>query len=380
MSRGSGTGKGRSRELEAGDEKEPVVTSGMVSCPAREASWGSFGKGERMVGRSRIGVRVALLAAMLFALASCGGGEQGGQEEGGGGGQGGPNRGDMSIAVVTHGQASDPFWSVVQNGVNAAAEDMGVQVEYNAPDTFDMVEMSQLIDAAVATEPDGLIVSIPDADALREAIQGAVDAGIPVISMNSGSDVYEELGLLTHVGQTELIAGEEAGQRLADEGVINALCINQEVGNAALDQRCEGFEQGLGGEVQVVAVDLNNPTDAQAKIESAVNQNPDINGMLTLGPTGAEPALKALREAGKLEEIKLATFDLAPSVLEAIRDGDMVFAVDQQQYLQGYLPIVFLTNYAQYGVTPASEVLTGPAFVTQENAQQVIDLSKKGIR
>jgi simple sugar transport system substrate-binding protein len=240
--------------------------------------------------------------------------------------------------------------------------------------------MSQLIDAAVASEPDGLVISIPDPDALRESIEKANEAGIPIVSINTGSDVSEELGALTHVGQTEFIAGEGAGERLAEEGVDNALCINQEVGNVALDQRCEGFEQGLGGQVQVVAVDMNNPTDAQAKIETAVRQNPDINGMLALGPTGAEPALKALREMGKLQDIPLATFDLAPSVLEAIRDGDMVFAVDQQQYLQGYLPIVILTNYAQYGVTPESEVLTGPAFVTQENAQQVINLSKKGIR
>jgi simple sugar transport system substrate-binding protein len=327
-------------------------------------------------GRVRIKVWFVLMAAMALIVAGCGGGEEGAEQQGGGSAE----RGDIRIAVVTHGQASDPFWSVVKNGVDQGATDMGVEVEYNAPQTFDMVKMSQLIDAAVASEPDGLVVSIPDADALRESIQKANEAGIPIVSINSGSDVSEELGALTHVGQTEFIAGEGAGERLAEEGVDNALCINQEVGNVALDQRCEGFEQGLGGEVQVVAVDLTNPTDAQAKIETAVSQNPDINGMLALGPTGAEPALAALREAGKLEDIQLATFDLAPSVLEAIRDGDMVFAVDQQQYLQGYLPIVFLTNYAQYGVTPTSEVLTGPAFVTQENAQQVIDLSKKGIR
>jgi simple sugar transport system substrate-binding protein len=321
-------------------------------------------------------VWLVLAVVMALVVAGCAGGEEGGEQQGGGGAE----RGDIRIAVVTHGQASDPFWSVVKNGVDQGAEDMGVEVEYNAPQTFDMVKMSQLIDAAVATEPDGLVVSIPDAEALRESIQKANDAGIPIVSINSGSDVSEELGALTHVGQTEFIAGEGAGERLAEAGVDNALCINQEVGNVALDQRCEGFEQGLGGQVQVVAVDLTNPTDAQAKIETAVKQNPDINGMLALGPTGAEPALKALRETGKLQDIQLATFDLAPSVLEAIRDGDMVFAVDQQQYLQGYLPIVFLTNYAQYGVTPTSEVLTGPAFVTQENAQQVINLSKKGLR
>src|SRR5918992_1047194 len=293
---------------------------------------------------------------MALVAAGCAG-QEGGEPQGGGSAE----RGDIRIAVVTHGQASDPFWSVVKNGVDQGATDMGVEVEYNAPQTFDMVKMSQLIDAAVASEPDGMVVSIPDADALQESIQKANEAGIPIVSINTGSDVSEELGALTHVGQTEFIAGEGAGERLAEEGVDNALCINQEVGNVALDQRCQGFEQGLGGEVQVVAVDLNNPTHAQAKIDTAVQQNPDINGMLALGPTGAEPALNALRDAGKLQDIRLATFDLAPSVLEAIRDGDMVFAVDQQQFLQGYLPIVFLTNYAQYGVTPASEVLTGPA-------------------
>jgi simple sugar transport system substrate-binding protein len=323
-------------------------------------------------------IRLSLVLATLAALAvvaGCGG-EGGGGSEGGGGAA----RKDIRIAVVTHGQASDPFWSVVKNGVDQAAQDMGVEVEYSAPETFDMVEMSQLIDAAVASEPDGLAISIPDPAALQESVQKAQEAGIPMVTLNSGVDVYEQLGALTHVGQTELIAGRGAGERLAQEGVDNALCINQEVGNVALDDRCEGFEQGLGGQVEVVAVPLNNPTDAQAKIETAISQNPDLNGMLALGPTGAEPALAALKESGRQQDITLATFDLAPAVLQAIDDGDMAFAVDQQQYLQGYLPIVFLTNYAQYGTVPASEVLTGPAYVTQDNAKQVIDLSKKGIR
>ena len=326
--------------------------------------------------RRRLWVLVVGLVVALLAVAGCSGQE----ESGGSGAEGNVARKDIRIAVVTHGQASDPFWSVVKNGVDQGAVDMGVEVDYSAPETFDMVKMSQLIDAAVASEPDGLAISVPDADALQESIQTATDAGIPVVTLNSGVDDYEQLGALTHVGQTELIAGEGAGERLADEGVDNALCINQEVGNVALDQRCEGFEDGLGGQVEVVAVPLNNPTDAQAKIETAISQNPDLNGMLALGPTGAEPALAALKESGKEQDITLSTFDLAPAVLQAIDSGDMAFAVDQQQYLQGYLPIVYLTNYVQYGVVPAEEVLTGPAFVTDENAKQVINLSKKGIR
>ncbi|MGH8947008.1 MAG: substrate-binding domain-containing protein, partial [Acidimicrobiia bacterium] len=166
---------------------------------------------------------------------------------------------DFRFVVVTHGQSSDPFWSVAANGVNAAGEDMGVTVEYQAPGTFDMVEMSQIIDAAVASQPDGLVVSIPDPEALAGSITAAVEAGIPVISMNSGSDVFADFGILVHVGQTEFEAGLLAGQRMAELGVTNALCINQEVGNAALDLRCEGFAEGLGGTVEVIPVDLADP-------------------------------------------------------------------------------------------------------------------------
>src|SRR5918995_5939359 len=200
-------------------------------------------------------VRLVTLLAIALAASIGFGTPTLGQDDGG--------RGDLRFVVVTHGQASDPFWSVAANGVNDAAEDMGVQVEYQAPDTFDMVAMSELIDAAVASEPDGLVVSIPDADALGDSIQSAVDAGIPVISMNSGSDVFADLGVLAHVGQTEFEAGLIAGQRFADEGVTNAICINQEVGNVALDLRCEGFQEGLGEKVPVIPVDLADPTGAQ---------------------------------------------------------------------------------------------------------------------
>ena len=125
---------------------------------------------------------------------------------------------DIKIIAVTHGQANDPFWSVVKNGVTAGAKDTGVQVDYRAPETFDMVAMSQLIDAAVNQKPDGLIVSIPDASALGPSIKKAVAAGIPVISINSGSDVSKELGALLHVGQDEYSAGKAAGEKLKEMG------------------------------------------------------------------------------------------------------------------------------------------------------------------
>src|SRR5690606_1626687 len=145
---------------------------------------------------------------------------------------------------------------------------------------------------------DGLVVSIPDPEALADPIRAAVDAGIPVISINSGSDVFADLGVLVHVGQTEYEAGLLAGQQMAEAGVTNALCINQEVGNVGLDQRCEGFTDGLGGNAEVVPVDLADPTGTQATVAGALSANPDVDGILALGPTGALPTLAAVQEVG----------------------------------------------------------------------------------
>jgi len=286
---------------------------------------------------------------------------------------------DMRFVVVSHGQASDPFWSVVKNGVDQAAEDLGVTVEYRAPDTFNMVQMGQIIDASVASQPDGLVVSVPDAEALGDSIRNAVASGIPVISMNSGSDVREELGVAVHVGQTEYEAGEGGGKQMAEAGVTKAICVNQEVGNVALDLRCEGFTDGLGGAVEVLSVSMD-PTEIGNAVKAYLSANPDTDGVLTLGPSAAEPTMAALEEVEMLDQVTFGTFDLSPGVLEAIDQGKMMFAIDQQQYLQGYLPIQLLKLHQLYGLMPAGTVMTGPGFVTQDNAAQVIDLSAKGIR
>ena len=291
---------------------------------------------------------------------------------------------ELRFVVVSHGQASDPFWSVVQRGTDAAATDLGVTVEYQAPTTYNMVEMSQLIDAAVASEPDGLVVSIPDAEALSPAIERAIAAGIPVISMNSGSDVAEGLGVLVHVGQTEYEAGFGGGERMAGAGVTNAICLIHEAGNAGLEQRCAGFTDAMtaaGGTVEQLVVDLNNPTEAQQRVEAALAASAEVNGIMALGPTGAMPAMQAITAAGKIDAVQIATFDLSPEVLTAIQDGTMLFAIDQQQYMQGYLPIVLLKLYVTNANTIANPILmTGPGFVTAENVDQVIDLTADGTR
>jgi simple sugar transport system substrate-binding protein len=333
----------------------------------------------------RLFKKLFILVVMLpLILAACGGANSTSQSTSSSSSN--PARANLKFYVITHGQASDPFWSVVKKGVDQAAKDMGVTAIYEAPSstTFDVVAMSHLIDTAVAAHPAGLVVSIPDPTGLGPSIKAAVAAGIPVISINSGSDVAKSLGVLVHVGQTEEQAGIGGGQKMGAAGVKHALCVNQEVGNAALALRCKGFKEGLaqtGGTITEVGVNLASPTQTQQTIEAALQHDPTIDGILTLGPTGATPALKALQDLNKIGKIKLATFDLSSDVLNAIKAGNMLFAIDQQQYLQGYLPIVLLTLYKTNLNTIANEILqTGPGFVTSDNVSQVIQLTAQGTR
>jgi simple sugar transport system substrate-binding protein len=288
------------------------------------------------------------------------------------------------IAVVSHGQASDPFWAIVKKGLDDAARRTGVAVSYRAPDTYDVARMRRLIDEAIAARLDGLVVSLPDVRALAAPIRRAARAGIPVVSINSGSDRFRELDILAHVGQPEWRAGFESGRRMAAAGVRSAVCVNQEVGNAGLDLRCRAFAAGMrgaGGRTRELGVDLQEPAEAQRRIAQAV-QGPGVDGVLTLGPGGAAPALAALRTDGLDGRVRLATFDLSPEVLEAVRAKRMLFAVDQQPYLQGYLPIVLLAERARHLLFPARGDLipTGPEFVTPATADRVLELSRRGIR
>ncbi|MEJ2504565.1 MAG: substrate-binding domain-containing protein, partial [Gemmatimonadota bacterium] len=147
----------------------------------------------------------------------------------------------------------------------------------------------------------------------------AVDAGIPVISINSGADASPGLGILAHVGQSEYEAGRAGGERLAASGARRVLCVNHEVGNVAQDQRCRGLADALGaagGVARVLSVELADPEDTQQRIAGALAADPDIDGVMTLGPAAAAPALAALATPGQRDAVAYATFDLTPEVLE----------------------------------------------------------------
>jgi simple sugar transport system substrate-binding protein len=242
--------------------------------------------------------------------------------------------------------------------------------------------MRAMVDQAIASRPDGLVVSLPE-PAIGPAVRRAVRAGIPVVTINSGSDVSRELGALAHVGQPERRAGLVAGQRLAASGVRRALCVNQQVGNLGLDARCAGLAAAMraaGGSSRVIGVDDQSP-DTPGRIAAAIARD-RIDGLLTLNSTTGMEALQAVRRGDRSRTVTIGTFDLGPDVLRAVRDGRLRFAVDQQAYLQGYLPVALLTQRARYGLFPAEGdvIATGPHFVTRGNAEQAIELSRRSIR
>jgi simple sugar transport system substrate-binding protein len=330
--------------------------------------------------RPRSALLAAVMAAGALIIAGCTGpsAESPAPERGGGGG-GTDSQAPLDFAVITHGSEGDAFWNVVQNGAQDAGEDLGVEVSYLAEG--DPAAQAVLIDNAVAQGKTGIVVSMANPDALQSSIEAAVRAGIPVITINSGGDRSTEFGAIAHVGQDEAIAGRAAGQRLAQKGKTNILCVIHEAGNSGLNDRCDGAREGFaGGTVENLQVDINDPTGVESRIRGALQTNPGIDGVLTLNSQVADRAVAAAESAGSGAEV--ATFDLNDEVVSSIQAGDIAFAVDQQQYQQGYLPIVMLKLYRENGNTlgGGQPVLTGPGFVDESNADAVAEYVENATR
>ena len=287
----------------------------------------------------------------------------------------------MRVIFITHGQAGDPYWNAIKNGLAEAAKDYNADVTYESPDVFDMSAMGKMIDAAVATKPDGIVVSIPDADALRAPIESALAAGIPVIGIDSGLTKFKELGISAYLGQDEYEAGVAVGKKLQAAGATHIMCINMEVGNTDLDNRCRGVLDGSGVKQTIVPVTMTDPVDAKSRIAGALQKDATIDGIIALGPTSAAPMLAAVDELDAKGRLKaMATFDMTPEILERVADGTMLFATDAQQFMMGYLPVALFKNYHLYGVMPTTAWPTGPGFITKDTAKGVIELSRKGFR
>ncbi len=303
--------------------------------------------------------------------------------------------------LISHAPDSDTWWNTIKNAIKQAGEDFNVTVDYRNPPNGDLADMARLVEQAAARNYDGVIMSIADFDVLKKPAAQVVAKKIPLITINSGTPKQsEELGAIMHVGQPEYDAGKAAGERAKKDGVKSFLCVNHYATNPASFERCRGFGDALGVDYKKATLDTgDDPTTVESKVSAFLRNNPKTQGVLTLGPSSAVPTLKALEKMGLKGKIWMATFDLNPEISAGIKDGSVKFAIDQQPYLQGYIPVAVLAimkqektrdlpkvvaalkanpkakaRFAEYGLAPAygpRHIGSGPGFVTKENIGKV---------
>ena len=285
------------------------------------------------------------------------------------------------VAVVTHGDTGS-FWSVFKKGVDQAVSDLhsrgvsATQVYANN----DVSKQVAGLNAAIAAKANVIVTSVPDASALKDPLTNASKKGIEIITCNSGLGAFDALPTYDcHVGQTEGIAGQEAGKLLSAAGAKNLVVIIHEASNSGLTQRAAGAKSTFKGRVKTLLIP-NATSDlpgTQQKIAAYFKANPKTDSLLALNPDIATTALNAVKKG-----TKVGTFDLSPGVISAVQGGKVLFAIDQQQYLQGYLPVVFAYLFVNNlnTVGNGQPVLTGPGIVNKGNAAKVASLAKAGTR
>lgn len=328
---------------------------------------------------SKLGL--AVVAATALILSGCAAGDTSGNDASGGtnANAGGDNKG-IKLCMYTHGDGGG-FWSVAKKGAQKAAEDLGVTFDYQESNN-DAEAQAQLIEAGVTGGCQGIAVSAPNPDAIKDALKGATDKKIPIVTMNSGSAVFKELGAFTHVGQDELIAGQEAGKKFKELGAKKVLCPIQEANNIGLQQRCDGAKETFGNvENLQLSAGLSDLAKSQAEIQAKLEADPSIDAVFALNADIATAAaLPAAEAVGR--SLQIGTVDLSGDAVTAIKDGKLAFAIDQQQYAQGYLSVVLLylnkTNGHELG--GGQPMYTGPGFVTKDNADLVQKLAEAGTR
>ncbi|WP_342666432.1 substrate-binding domain-containing protein [Mycetocola saprophilus] len=313
-------------------------------------------------------------AGLVLTLAACGG------PAGVGGAEGketssGP---ELKIAMITHSGAGDTFWDIVRSGAEAAAKKDHAELLYSSDP--DGARQAQLVDQAVDQKVDGIIVTLAKPDAVASAVKAAVAAGIPVVSINSGEDAWQALGVLAHFGQNETIAGEAAGTKLDELGAKKVVCVVHEQGNVGHEARCDGLAKTFTGSVERLYVNGQDMTNVASTITAKLQTSSDIDYVVTLGAPFAMTAIDAIADAGS--SAKLATFDLSADAVDAMKAGKIQFIVDQQPYLQGYEALDNLWLYKTNGniLGGGKTVLTGPQILTSADADKIAGFAKNGTR
>jgi simple sugar transport system substrate-binding protein len=320
----------------------------------------------------RSSIFVVLAALLVLPACSSQGGRQGEQAAT----NVGPER---RIAFIAHAKPGDTFWDIIRKGAETAAAKDNAKLLYSSD--AEAGRQAQLVQAAIDQHVDGIVVTLAKPDAMRDVIAKARAAGIPVVSVNAGELQSAELGALTHIGQDERVGGQMVGKKLNELGAKHVVCVNQEQGHVGLESRCAGIKETFQGTSEVLYVDSADPAGVRSSITAKLQTSRDIDYVVTLGAPYALHALQSVADAGS--QAKVGTFDMNKEAIQAVKDGKLVFSVDQQPFLQGYLSVdqiwLYLQNGNVIGVGQRA-VQTGPNIVTRENVADVEKFANQGTR
>ncbi|MFF4560091.1 substrate-binding domain-containing protein [Streptomyces sp. NPDC001435] len=317
----------------------------------------------------------AVLVVTCLLISGCSGSD-GARSESSAGKAGTPR---IKITLVSHGDRGDTFWDLVRKGAEAAAAKDNVELTYAGD--LDAAGQAELVRDAIRDKTDGIALTLAKPEAMKGPIARARAAGIPVVALNSGIDVWKSEGVLEYFGQDESVAGRAVGDKLDGLNAAHTLCVIHERGNIALEARCAGVKKTFTGRTDMLYVDGTDIKAVTDSIASRLRQDPSIDEVVTNGAPFALAAVNSVEQAGSRAHI--ATFDLSKDLVKAVRSGDVQFAVDQQPYLQGYLAVDSLWLYRTNGNVSGggvAPVLTGPAFVTRTNVAAVAKYAANGTR
>jgi simple sugar transport system substrate-binding protein len=324
--------------------------------------------------------KTALVAAVvpMLALSACSstGGRPADAGNAGGGGQV-VNTPRMKVALITHAAPGDTFWDIVRKGAEEAAAKDNVELLYTSDPEGG--RQAQLIQQAIDQKVDGIAVTLAKPDALKDSLKKATDAGIPVVSLNAGESVSAQLGAFTHFGSNEKLAGAAVGTKFSELGLKHPICVIQEQGHVGLEARCAGVKEKVPG-TEILYVPGTDMAQVSSTVTAKLQATADADAIVGLGAPYTLTILKAVTGAGS--KAKVASFDMNPELAQKIADGEVIFTVDQQPWLQGYGSIDSLWQAKRGGfkIGGGQPVLTGPSIVDKAAATDVRKFAKDGVR
>lgn len=300
----------------------------------------------------------------------------------------------MNIVFTHHSSASNTFWQAVQRGFDDACERVNANCQMIFTQTEGSVDQQLAnMEAALARNPDALLTSIVDDNAFDNTLQRAVDRGITVIGVNvDDSEGAAGNPRQAFVGQGFRPAGYSLGQAMSenfpDEGPVKALVGVSAPGQNWSELRAAGVidfiedyaEENPDREVTYERIDSGTDLATVAdRVGAYLNANPDTTVYLDTGFWHAAVARVLADRDIAPGEILLGGFDLVPEVVEQMENGYIQVQVDQQPYMQGFMPVMQAYLVETAGLAPA-DIDTGQGIVTPEDAASIMELSEQGLR